>query len=226
MTKPRRVKTSQKHSQPRLSADERRDQIIKAARGVFEQSGFEGARTRDLAAAAGVNEALLYRHFASKEELFEAAVATPLEAAVAKLVELSGEPPETFDSTGEVMRERSYQFIYELLGVMDEVGPLLGVMLFGQADRSATYFRNRIDPSLRSIEKVIEANLPAWPHKEFDIEFTVRMTVGTAWFLSTTDKLCDRKRDRAETAKTMLSLLFDGVLPNQALGKGVESADK
>nr|MDT0522477.1 helix-turn-helix domain-containing protein [Streptomyces sp. DSM 41633] len=95
--------------QPRLSADERREQIIDAARRVFEQTGFEGARTRDLAAAAGVNEALLYRHFGSKEDLFEAAVATPLEEAVSKVVEFSGSPPEDFDATGTVMYDRTYQ---------------------------------------------------------------------------------------------------------------------
>ena len=77
----------------RLTADARREQIIEAAREVFARSGRAGARTRDLAEAAGINEALLYRHFDSKEDLYEAAVAAPLEQAVATLVERSGEPP-------------------------------------------------------------------------------------------------------------------------------------
>lgn len=197
--------------QPRLSADERREQIIGAARRVFEQTGFDGARTRDLAAAAGVNEALLYRHFGSKEELFEAAVATPLEEAVSKVVELSGAPPEDFDDTGAVMYDRTYQFIYDLLGVMDEIGPLLGVMLFGQADRAADYFRDRIDPSLVEVERVVEANLSAWQHKEFDVGLMVRLTVGMTWFIGTTDRLSERKRDRAETAAAITTMLINGV---------------
>jgi AcrR family transcriptional regulator len=197
--------------QPRLSAPERREQIIGAARLVFQQSGFTGARTRDLAAAAGVNEALLYRHFESKEELFEAAVATPLEEAVGTLVELSGDPPEKFDNDGTVMHERTYQFIYDLLGAMDEIGPLLGVMLFGQADRAVEYFRDRINPSLKEIENVVKANLSSWPHKEFDIELLVRSAVGMTWFLATADRLCERERDRAATAEAITTMILEGV---------------
>jgi len=211
MIESRRSRKSYTNPQPRLSADERRQQIIDSARLVFEQSGFDGARTRDLAAAAGVNEALLYRHFASKEELFEAAVARPLETAVKRLVELSGAPPETFDSTGEVMHERTYQFIYDLLRAMEEIGPLLGLVMFGQAERSAEYFQGRIEPSLTAIEHVIEANLSAWRHKDFDIGLIVRLVVGTAWFLSATDKLCKRDRDRAITAEAITTTLLEGI---------------
>ncbi|WP_301123929.1 TetR/AcrR family transcriptional regulator [Mycolicibacterium fortuitum] len=197
--------------QPRLSADERREHIVEAARRVFEQTGFDGARTRDLAAAAGVNEALLYRHFGSKEELFEAAVATPLEEAVSKVVELSGVPPAEFDATGTVMYDRTYQFIYDLLGVMDEIGPLMGVMLFGQADRATEYFRDRIDPSLNEIERVVEANLSAWEHQEFDVGLLVRLAVGMTWFIATADRLSGKERDRAETATAISSMLVQGV---------------
>ncbi|MGE2833331.1 TetR/AcrR family transcriptional regulator [Mycobacterium sp. SMC-4] len=209
--KPGRNRAPYSNPQPRLSAEQRREQIIKAARRVFEQTGYEGARTRDLAAAAGVNEALLYRHFGSKEELFDASVATPLEDAVAKVVESSGSPPEEFDAMGTVMYDRTYQFVYDLLGVMDEIGPLLGVTLFGQADRAARYFRDRIDPSLDQIQRVVEANLSAWQHKDFDIGLMVRLTVGMTWFLSTADRLCERKREKPETAAAITSMLLYGV---------------
>lgn len=207
----RRRRASHSNPQPRLSADERRDQIIDTARRVFTQAGFDGARTRDLAAAAGINEALLYRHFGSKEELFEAAVATPLEEAVSKVAESSGAPPEEFDVTGTVMYDRTYRFLYDLIGVMDEIGPLLGVMLFGHRDRASEYFRDRIDPTLNEIQRVVEANLSSWEHKEFDVGLMVRLTFGMIWFLGTSDRLCERKRDRAETAAAITSMLIHGV---------------
>jgi hypothetical protein len=116
-----------------------------------------------------------------------------------------------FDSSGAVMHERTYQFVYDLLGVMNDIGPLLGVVLFGQADRPAEYFRNRIDPSLKEIEDVVTANLPAWPHKEFDIGLAVRLTVGMTWFLTIADKLCERERDRAATAEAITAMILDGV---------------
>jgi AcrR family transcriptional regulator len=56
----------------RLKSDDRRSQILAAALDVFAELGFHGARTRDLAEKAGVSEALLFRHFATKEDLVRA----------------------------------------------------------------------------------------------------------------------------------------------------------
>jgi AcrR family transcriptional regulator len=56
----------------RLSAEERRQAIIKAVRTVFAEKGFHGTTTRELAEAAGVSEALLFKHFPTKDALFSA----------------------------------------------------------------------------------------------------------------------------------------------------------
>jgi AcrR family transcriptional regulator len=56
----------------RLSADERKQAIVDAVRNVFAEKGFDGTTTRELAKAAGVSEALLYKHFPSKESLYTA----------------------------------------------------------------------------------------------------------------------------------------------------------
>ena len=53
-----------------MSADQRRESIIKAVIPVFAKKGFAAATTKELANAAGVSEALLYRHFPSKESLY------------------------------------------------------------------------------------------------------------------------------------------------------------
>jgi AcrR family transcriptional regulator len=57
-------------SATKLPSDERRAAIIKAVRRVFADKGFHGTTTRELASAAGVSEALLYKHFPNKESLF------------------------------------------------------------------------------------------------------------------------------------------------------------
>src|SRR2546430_1617099 len=56
----------------KLLGDERRSAIIRAVRHVFAQKGFHGTTTRELARAAGVSEALLFKHFPNKEALFSA----------------------------------------------------------------------------------------------------------------------------------------------------------
>jgi AcrR family transcriptional regulator len=56
----------------RLPSEERRQSIVDAVRGVFAEKGFDGTTTRELAKSAGVSEALLYKHFPSKESLYAA----------------------------------------------------------------------------------------------------------------------------------------------------------
>jgi AcrR family transcriptional regulator len=59
-------------STSKLTGQERRAAIIKAVRRVFADKGFDGTTTRELADAAGVSEALLFKHFPNKEALFSA----------------------------------------------------------------------------------------------------------------------------------------------------------
>ena len=58
----------------RTRSQDTRAVIVAAAARVFAQGGFAGARTDAIAAAAGVNKALLYYYFKSKERLYEAVV--------------------------------------------------------------------------------------------------------------------------------------------------------
>ncbi len=55
-----------------MPADERRAQLIEAALDVFSRQGFRGATTKEIAAQAGVAEAVIFRHFPSKEALYDA----------------------------------------------------------------------------------------------------------------------------------------------------------
>lgn len=53
-----------------MSSQQRRLAIVKAVLPVFARNGFARTTTRQLASAAGVSEALLYKHFPSKESLY------------------------------------------------------------------------------------------------------------------------------------------------------------
>jgi AcrR family transcriptional regulator len=52
-----------------------KDQLLEAALQVYAESGYHGATTRRIAAAAGVNEITLFRHFGSKDVLLREALA-------------------------------------------------------------------------------------------------------------------------------------------------------
>ena len=55
-----------------MAGEERRDQILRVAVSLFSNRGFRGTTTKEIAQAAGVSEAMVFRHFATKEELYAA----------------------------------------------------------------------------------------------------------------------------------------------------------
>lgn len=56
----------------RMAANDRHRQLLRSAIDCVARNGFGGTKTKDIAAAAGVSEAILFRHFATKEDLYHA----------------------------------------------------------------------------------------------------------------------------------------------------------
>ena len=71
----------------RMKSEERRAAIVRSAIHLFAEKGFRGATTRELAAAAGVTEPVLYQHFRAKRDLYSAII----EAKAAEVSEHAGE---------------------------------------------------------------------------------------------------------------------------------------
>lgn len=82
------VKIMSLHPPARLQqerADQTRARILEAALTAFSEQGLAGARTEQIASAAGVNKALIYYYFRSKDELYDAV----LNAAAQQVVDSS-----------------------------------------------------------------------------------------------------------------------------------------
>lgn len=60
----------------RMKSEDRRAAIVEAAIHLFAEKGFRGTTTRGLAAALGVSGPVLYRHFKTKRELYNAIIET------------------------------------------------------------------------------------------------------------------------------------------------------
>ena len=58
----------------RMAGEDRRRQIVDVAMRLFSERGFRGTTTKEIATAAGVSEAIIFRHFATKEELYTAII--------------------------------------------------------------------------------------------------------------------------------------------------------
>ena len=131
----------------RLKGEERRQLILEAARRVFLEGGFAGARTRRIAEEAGITEALLYRFFPSKLAIYEAAVLQPLEEFVARMLAATGEIEASSDD-----REDGLRRINEMLfHFMRESAPFLAVVLLSELNEGRRFYQNDFHPEGRQL---------------------------------------------------------------------------
>jgi TetR/AcrR family transcriptional regulator, transcriptional repressor of aconitase len=79
---------------PRLSRDSRRQQILDSALPLFARHGFASTTTKSIADAAGISEALLFKHFPTKSAVY-AAMLTDICEADPGLLRLRALPPST-----------------------------------------------------------------------------------------------------------------------------------
>src|SRR5689334_3443748 len=61
-----------------MPASDRRTQLLDAALNVFSRKGFNGATTKEIAAESGVTEAVIFRHFPTKQALYQAVLESEL----------------------------------------------------------------------------------------------------------------------------------------------------
>lgn len=91
----------------RLTAEDRRRNILEAATNLFARQGFQGTTTREIAEFAQVNEALIFRHFQTKEDLYWAVIQHKCQDGPAGRVmrEYAGKDLPVRDVLREVARE-------------------------------------------------------------------------------------------------------------------------
>lgn len=76
-------------TQQRFSAEDRKHQILQVATELFAHRGYEGATTREIAKRAKVNEAIIFRHFPTKEDLYWAVIEAKCTAEAGRQIMVS-----------------------------------------------------------------------------------------------------------------------------------------
>jgi AcrR family transcriptional regulator len=91
-----------------MSAEERRLQILRVAVSLFSQRGFVGTTTKEIAQAAHVSEAMVFRHFANKQELY---------SAILDHKACSGDAMNPEAMVAEALQEKDDRAVFERLAV-------------------------------------------------------------------------------------------------------------
>jgi AcrR family transcriptional regulator len=148
---------------------DRRQDILTAAMELFAKKGFRGTTTRDLATQAEINEAIIFRHFKNKEELYSAILEhKACEDRDARTEELdrlanANDDEKFFQTIGRKFLERHEKdttFLRLLLFSALEGHQLSEMFMASMTQRNpvAGYIRKRIDEgAFRQIDPVLAA---------------------------------------------------------------------
>lgn len=150
-----------------------REKILEAGLKLFSKKGYLGATTKEIAKSAGVAELTLFRHFSSKERLFEEVINsyTFLPALKGLLPELKG---LDFSDSLYVIAKRFIERLTErreLIKIMHSEIPLYPVKV-------KNIYHNFIDEMVRTLAKYFRELQAAGNLREFNPEMGARAFFG------------------------------------------------
>ncbi len=192
----------------RLTAEARRSSILKAARRAFSETGdMNGTTIKAIAERGGISEGVIYRHFESKDQLFFEAVVEPLTDAVDKLVAAA----EVVDRDEPLTAERQMQTLKglyrQLSSSLEEVLPLLGLVLFGDPQVARQFYREDFAAAMDRLAKAWQQVEGHYGFEFASADISARAVMGIALILALESHHNSRlDRDRA------LDLVTEGTL--------------
>ncbi len=146
----------QPRTRKRPKPGERREQILQALAAMLEKPGSDRITTAALAANLSVSEAALYRHFASKAQMFEGLIDFIEQSVFALVRQVAGREGEAVDMTPEDGARRAARIVALLLQFAERnpgmVRVMVGDALQLEHDRlqaRMNQFFDRIESTLR-----------------------------------------------------------------------------
>lgn len=204
------------HGTGRMSGDERRSQILSVAIQLFSQHGFSGTTTKEIARAAGVSEAIIFRHFATKSELY---------TAILDYKACEEGMPKPFDLVGEAMAAKDDRKVFYTLMLnglnKHERDPEFMRLLFHSAleghELAEIFIERNIVPVYEFLSGYIRQRQQEGAIRaEINPRIIVRAFVGMMIHHALNGSLWDKKRrlldvSNEEAAKGFVDILLNGI---------------
>ena len=178
----------------RLAAPDRRRKLQNAALELFAQQGFRGTTTREIARRAGVSEALLFRHFPSKQELYWSVLEDQCEvrsgrATLDAMLRRGGDDVDVFAAIAEDILTRNFadSRLYRLL-------------LFSALENhelSHRFFCTYISEYYEAVAAHIRERIRAGRFRKTDALLSARLFIGMALHYFLVEELFKGSRQRA-----------------------------
>jgi AcrR family transcriptional regulator len=162
----------------RIPSADRRKQILGVARRLFSQKGFRGTTTREIAELAGMNEAILFRHFRGKDTLYWAVI-----EEMSRTVDSRKELQETIARRGAAKNDEEF-FTRIAEGVLDRADrrpALVRLLYFCALERHTLYrrfFRTYVTASWDVLAKYIRSRMRAGEFRNMNPMLAARTFTG------------------------------------------------
>jgi AcrR family transcriptional regulator len=199
--------------QLRYSAAGRREQIVNVATPLFARHGYQGTTTKQIAERAGITEALIFRHFQSKDELYWAVIQKKIEAVAPReqlreRLDLCAEDVELFTLLGVDMLERRAK---------DQT--LSRLLLFSALENhklSNRFFRTYVADYYDVLAGFIRERIERGEFRKVDPLLAARGFLGMVIYYSWVQELFGGKRyqkfDVQHVSRTMAEIWLRGML--------------
>jgi len=198
-----------------MSAEERRLQILRVAVSLFSQRGFVGTTTKEIAQAARVSEAMVFRHFATKQELY---------TAILDHKACSGDAMNPEAMVAEALQEKDDRAVFErlALGALEhhECDPefqrlLLHAALEGH-ELAQMFFEKFVRRVYELLGKYVAERQRDGAMVAMDPAIVVRAFIGMIIHHSLNNNLWDPQRrllkiSNQEAAKQFSDILLNGI---------------
>jgi len=206
----------------RYSAAGRRQQILDVALQLFARHGFEGTTTRQIATGARVNEAIIFRHFPRKEDLYWAVLERECERERgtqdfrSKLANLRQNDLEVLSGIAREILDRRSRHV-----------SLSRLLLFSALENhrlSQRFFRTYVAEYYEVLAEHIRLGIAQGRFRPVDPMLAARGFFGMIVYHSWVQELFGWKHLRAfnnaEVASTLTDIWLAGMLPGHASGNG------
>lgn len=164
-------------SQPmRMAAENRRNQIVAIAAELFSQKGFRGTTTKEIADSAEVSEAIIFRHFATKDDLYRAILDDKVNQTTERMRENLNEAAGRRD-------DNAYfgSLAYEMLEFHSKDRTLMRLLLFSALeghDLSEMFFHSTAREMKNHIRRYIKQRIADGAFRPIDPAVAARAFVG------------------------------------------------
>jgi AcrR family transcriptional regulator len=199
-------------TQQRFSAEDRRHQILHVATELFASKGYEGATTREIAKRAKVNEAIIFRHFPTKDELYWAVIEAKCQQSAKKsfmadILQAGHSVRDTFVTLAETILRRR-----------EKDQTLTRLLLFSALENhrlSQRFFQSYIADYYEALGDYIQQRIDAGEFRKLDPQLSARGFLGMVVYHSLIQDLFGGNKfhryDVREVAESMTDIWLQGM---------------